>query len=68
MDDLKIKTAAFEEQNVTVEEKLLEAQEQVDAAMEDASVTRDFLRDVIVNNATEITEDATDCTEMQEDS
>jgi hypothetical protein len=34
--------------------------------MEEANVARDFLRDDIINNATEITEDATDGTEMQE--
>jgi hypothetical protein len=43
----------------------VEAQEQVDAAMAEASVARDFLRDVIVNDATEITEDAIDVTEME---
>jgi hypothetical protein len=48
MDDLKIKAAALEENNA---EKLVEAQEQADAAMEDASVARDFLRDVIINKA-----------------
>jgi hypothetical protein len=30
--------------------------------MEEASVARDFLRDVIVNNLTELTEDAIDVT------
>jgi hypothetical protein len=48
--------------------KLVEAQEQVDAAMAEASVARDFLRDVIVKNAREITEDAIDVTEMEVDS
>jgi hypothetical protein len=46
----------------------VEAQAQVDAAMAEASVARDFLRDVIVNNATEITEDAIAVTEMEVDS
>jgi hypothetical protein len=45
---------------------LLEAQEKFDAAMEEASIARDFLRDTIVNNATEIAEDATDTTKMVE--
>jgi hypothetical protein len=35
--------------------------------MEEKIVARNFLRDVIVNNATEITEDATDATEMMEE-
>jgi hypothetical protein len=60
MDDLKIKAAALEEENATSADKLVEAQEQVDAAMTEASVARDFLRDIIVNDATEITEDAID--------
>jgi hypothetical protein len=64
MDGLKIEAAALEEKNAA--EKLLEAQEQVDAAMEEASIARDFLRDVILNNATEIAEDATNTTEMME--
>jgi hypothetical protein len=36
--------------------------------MAEASAARDFLRDIIVNNATEITEDAIDVTEMEVDS
>jgi hypothetical protein len=68
MDYLKMKAAALEEKNATAADKLVEAQEQVDAAMVEASVARDFLRDVIVNNATEITEDAIDVTEMEVDS
>jgi hypothetical protein len=67
MDDLKIKVAALEEKNVISAEKLLEAHAQVDATMEETSVARDFLRDVIVNNTTEITEDANPGTEMTED-
>jgi hypothetical protein len=55
MDELKIKAAALEDQNVIAADKLLEAQEQVDTAMD------------IVNNATEIMEDATKATEMTED-
>jgi hypothetical protein len=68
MDYLKMKAAALEEKNATAADKLVEAQEQVDAAMAEASVARDFLRDVIVNNATEITEDTIDVTEMEVDS
>jgi hypothetical protein len=52
MDYLKMKVAALEEKNDTVADKLVERQEQVDAAMAEVSVARDFLRDVIVNNAT----------------
>jgi hypothetical protein len=66
MDDLKIKVAALEEKNVISAEKLLEAKSQVDAAMEETSIARNLLRDVIVNNTTEITEDATAGTEMME--
>jgi CRISPR/Cas system-associated endonuclease/helicase Cas3 len=44
MDDLKIKAAALEEKNARAADKLVEAQEQVDAAMAEASVARDFLR------------------------
>jgi hypothetical protein len=65
MDYLKMKSAALEEKNATAADTLVEAQEQVDAAMAEASVARDFLRDVIVNNATEITEDAISVTEME---
>jgi hypothetical protein len=65
MDKLKIKAAALEEQTVIAADKFLEAQEQVDTAMEEASVARDFLRDIIVNNATEITKDATHATEWR---
>jgi hypothetical protein len=68
MDDMTIKAAALEEKNTTAADKLVEAQEQVDAAMGEARIARDFLRDRIVNNATEITEDAIDVTEMEEDS
>jgi uncharacterized protein YhaN len=68
MDYLKMKAAALEEKNATAADKLVEAQEQVDAAMAEASVARDFLRDVMVNNPTEITEDAIDVTEMDVDS
>jgi hypothetical protein len=46
----------------------VEAQEQVDAEMTEAGVAHDFLRGVIVNNATEITKDAIDVTEMEVDS
>jgi hypothetical protein len=68
IDYLKIKAAALEEKNATKADKLVEAQEQVNAAMADASAARDFLRDIIVNNPTEITEDAIDVTEMEVDS
>jgi hypothetical protein len=68
MDYLKKKAAALEEKNATAADKLVEAQEQVDAEMAEASVARDFLRDAIINNATEITEDAIDVTEMEVDS
>jgi hypothetical protein len=64
MDYLKMKSAALEEKNATAADKLVEAQEQVDAAMVEASVARVFFRDGIVNNATEITKDAIDVTEM----
>jgi hypothetical protein len=67
MGDLKMKAAALEEKNATAADKLVEAQEQVDAVMEEASVSRDFMRDFIVNNATEITEDAIYVTEMEEE-
>jgi hypothetical protein len=67
MDYLKMKAAALEKKNATAADKLVEAQEQVDAAIAEASVVRDFLRDVIVNNTTEITEDAIDVTEMEVD-
>jgi hypothetical protein len=36
--------------------------------MAEASVAREFLREVIVNNETEITEDAINVTEMEVDS
>jgi hypothetical protein len=62
---LKMKSAALEEKNANAADKLVEAQEQVDAAMAEASVAHDFLRDVIVNNATEITKDAIDVTDME---
>jgi hypothetical protein len=52
---------------VIAAEKLLEEREQVKGAMEEASIACNFLRDIIVNNATEITEDATYTTEMTED-
>jgi hypothetical protein len=68
MDYLKMKAAALQEKNDTAADKLVVAQEQVDAAMAEASVARDFLMDVIVINATEITEDAIDVTEMEVDS
>jgi hypothetical protein len=68
MDYLKMKSATLKEKKFTAADKLVEAQEQVYAAMVEASVARDFLRDVIVNNATEITEDAIDVTEMEVDS
>jgi hypothetical protein len=68
LDYLKMKAADLEEKNATAADKLVEAQEQVDAAMAEASVARDFLRDVIVNNASEITEDAIDVTEIEVDS
>jgi hypothetical protein len=51
MDDLKMKASALEK-NATAADKLVEAQEQVDETMEEASVAHHFLRDVIVNNAT----------------
>jgi hypothetical protein len=51
MDDLKMKAAALKK-NTTEADKLVEAQEQVDAEMAEESVARDFLRDVIVNDAT----------------
>jgi hypothetical protein len=41
-DDLKMKAAALEEKNTTAADKLVKAQEQVDAVMADASVVRDF--------------------------
>jgi hypothetical protein len=68
MDCLKMKAAALEEKNATAADKLVEAQEQVDAAMAEVSVARDFLRDIIFSNPTEITEDAIDVTEMEVDS
>jgi hypothetical protein len=67
MENLKIKAAALEYINAIAAKKLLEAQEIVDTEMEEASVARIFLKDGTVNNATEIAEDATDVTEMQED-
>jgi hypothetical protein len=66
-DYLKIKAAALEEKSSTSADKSVEAQEQVDAAMAEASVARDFLRDIIVNNPTETTEDAIAVTEMEVD-
>jgi hypothetical protein len=36
--------------------------------MAEGSVTRDFLRDIIVNDAKEITEDAIDVSEVEVDS
>jgi hypothetical protein len=68
MDDLKMKAAALEEKNAIAADTLVEAQAQVDAAMAEASVARDFLRDIIVNDATEITEDAIDVSEVEVDS
>jgi hypothetical protein len=68
MNYFKMKSAELEEKNATAADKLVEAQEQVEAAMVEASVARDFLRDVIVKNTTEITEDAIDVTEMEVDS
>jgi hypothetical protein len=65
---LKMKAAALEEKNATAADKLVEAQTQVDAAMAEVSVARDFLRDVIINDATEITENAIYVTEMEIDS
>jgi hypothetical protein len=68
MDDLEMKAAALEEKNATAADKLVEAQEQVDAAMAEVSVAREFLRYIIVNDATEITEDAIDVSEVEVDS
>jgi hypothetical protein len=63
MDDLKFKAAVRESKYVTAAALLLEAQDQVKTAMEEACIARDFLRDIIVTNATEITEDAAETTE-----
>jgi hypothetical protein len=52
MDELKMKAAALGEKNATAADKLVEAQEQVDSEMEEASVAHDFLKDAISNNAT----------------
>jgi hypothetical protein len=57
MAELKIKAPALEEKNVIIEEKLLEAQAPIDAAIEEASFARDFLRDKDAADATEMTED-----------
>jgi hypothetical protein len=43
MDYLKMKASALEEKHATVADKLVEAQEQVDASMAEASVSRGFL-------------------------
>jgi hypothetical protein len=51
MDELNIKAADLEEKHVITIDNLLEAQEQVEATMDEASVVRDVLWDVIVNNA-----------------
>jgi hypothetical protein len=64
MDDLKMKAAALEEKNTTAADKLVEAKEKVDAAMAEASVARDFLRYIIVNDAT----DAIDVSKVEVDS
>jgi phosphotransferase system HPr-like phosphotransfer protein len=50
MDDLKLKAAALEEKHARAADKLVEAQEQVDAAMEEVSVAHAFFRDTISNN------------------
>jgi hypothetical protein len=53
MEELNIKETALEEKYVIASDNFLEAQDQVEAAMEDeASVARDFLKDVIINNMT----------------
>jgi hypothetical protein len=68
IDYLKMKADAPEKKSATAADKLVEAQEQVEAAMAEASVARYFLRDVIANNATEITEDVIDINKTEVDS
>jgi hypothetical protein len=59
IDELKLKAAVLEAKNMAAAALFLEAQEQVENAMEEASVAPHFLSDVLVTNTTEITEDPT---------
>jgi hypothetical protein len=55
MDELKIKAALLEAKNVIAADKLLEAQEQVETATEEASVAHHFFNDkgiIIVSGST----------------